>query len=228
MNKEFYWCLLMWINAGFFCENEGKIMFYFDGKAGYLTVITGPMASEKSGELIQRCKKAEKYQHKKVVVFKPQIDNRFSNDEVVSRIGLSIPCRNLPIHQVDLSLYEKDLKDCDIVAIDEIQFFDESIILAVKQLLKEGKHVIVSGLNMDYLGQPFGQIGTLLAIADEIIQKFAYCACCGRPAIHTQRLYQGKPVTQRFESNIKIDAVGGVDTYEPRCRLFFVSKEAKQ
>lgn len=198
-----------------------EYMFYMDGQAGFLTVIAGPMASEKSGELIQRCKKAEKYQHKNVVIFKPVIDNRFSTNEVVSRIGLRAKCYNLPVCNIDLHVYDALLWDADIVAIDEIQFFDESIVKAVKILLKKKKHVIACGLNMDYLGRPFGHIGTLLALADEVVQKYAYCAVCGRPAIHTQRLRNGKALTEQLESNIKIDDIGGEEAYEPRCRLCF-------
>ncbi len=198
-------------------------MIYNDGKSGFLTTIIGPMFSEKSGELIKRCKQAEKYQNKKVVVYKPILDNRYSEDEVVSRIGLRINA-----HRLNQNLSEEDLagkvydlcKDADMVGFDEAQFFSEEIVEIVRNLVGMGKEVIVDGLNLDYLGRPFGSMGNLLLFSDEIITKNAFCKCCGRPAMYTQRLIDGKPDTGT-EGGLVL--IGDTESYEPRCRLCYES-----
>lgn len=190
-------------------------MFYNDGKSGFLTVIVGPMASEKSGELISKLMKAEKYQKQRVCAFKPNIDNRFADNKLVSRIGLSMDCENLDLN-VKISDVEKYIDKYDVFGIDEIQFFDkDSIISVINYLLDNNKHVMVCGLALDYLGNPFGCIGDVMAIADEIIQKYAYCTKCGRPAIHSQMIENGVEVTTRR------DIINIGTGYEPRCRLCF-------
>lgn len=190
-------------------------MFYNDGKSGFLTVITGAMMSEKSGELISSLIKAEKYQKKRICAFKPKIDNRFSNDEVASRIGLSLKCKNLNL-DVTVNDIAEYVEEYDVFGIDEIQFFNkDSIISVINYLLAHNKHVIACGLSTDYLGNPFGCIGDVLAIADEIIQKFPYCSKCGRPAIHSQLIENGVEVTS------KRDVINIGFGYEPRCRLCF-------
>lgn len=198
-------------------------MIYNDGKSGFLTTIIGPMFSEKSGELIKRCKQAEKYQNKKVIVYKPILDNRYSEDEVVSRIGLRINA-----HRLNQNLSEEDIqgkvydlcKNVDMVAFDEAQFFSEEIVDIVRNLVGLGKEVIVDGLNLDYLGRPFGSMGNLLLFSDEIITKNAFCKCCGRPAMYTQRLIDGKPDTGT-EGGLVL--IGDTESYEPRCRLCYES-----
>jgi len=196
-------------------------MIYNDGKAGFLTTIIGPMFSEKSGELIKRCLLAEKYQGKKVIVYKPALDNRFSDDDVVSRIGLRIVAHKLDqnlgnIKAIDI--YET-CKDAHIVAFDEAQFFSHELVDIVEHLIRGGKHVIVAGLNLDFLGKPFGHLDELLLFSDEIEMKSAFCACCGRPAMYTQRLVDGEPVTEG-----ELVVIGDTESYEPRCRLCYVKK----
>lgn len=198
-------------------------MIYNDGKAGFLTTIIGPMFSEKSGELIKRCKQAQQYQNKKVIVFKPIVDKRYSTDEVVSRIGLKMPAARLNqnLKCVD---FEKEIyaicKDMDMVAFDEAQFFSNEIVEIVKKLLSMDKHIMVAGLNLDYLARPFGSIGDLLLYSDEVIVKTAFCKKCGRPATYTQRLIDGKAVT---EQSGELVVIGDSESYEPRCRLCYES-----
>lgn len=197
-------------------------MLYFDGKSGLVTVITGPMFSEKSGELIKRSRKLEKYGHKKVIGFKPSIDNRFSSDEIVSRIGLKMKAKPIA-KDIDDRLYKEVMeraKFCDVIAFDEAQFFNERIVEITKELAYKGKMVLVSGLNLDYRGKPFGSIGELMTQADEVITLTAHCSCCGRPAIFTQRLINGHPVKDG-----PVELVGDTEAYEPRCRLCFVPPE---
>ena len=188
---------------------------------GYLTAIVGSMFSEKSGELISRLLKISVYQHRKVCVFKPAIDNRFAENEVVSRTGLRIQCRNFPA-----SISVNDVKDIvneyDVFGIDEVQFFDESVLDVVEYLLDNDKEVLVSGLNTNFVGQPFAQTASLMAMADEVVQKYAYCAKCGRPAIRSQLVVNGIAVTKMDGDGIVI----GDTTYEPRCRHCF-EKEKK-
>lgn len=209
-----------------FSQKERNVLLYNDGKAGFLTTIIGPMFSEKSGELIKRCIQAREYQNKHVEVFKPRLDNRFSDDEVVSRIGLRMKAHS--IHQ-DLSQVDipgeilAPCQDAHMVAFDEAQFFSQELVGIVELLLQEGKHVIVAGLNLDYLGRPFGCIGTLLLFSDEIVTKSAFCKCCGRPAMYTQRLVDGKPIS-RTEEDERLVVIGDSESYEPRCRLCVVKE----
>lgn len=197
-------------------------MQYFDGKSGFITVISGAMFSEKSGELIKRCKKMEKYQHKKILAFKPSIDNRFSEQEIVSRIGLKM--KSVPIAKdIDPSLYQEIINKArfaDVIAFDEAQFFNHAIVNLVKELAYQGKMVMIAGLNLNYKGEVFGHMGELMAMADEIVNLTASCACCGRPAIFTQRLVNGKPAKDG-----PIELVGDAESYETRCRLCFVPPE---
>ena len=201
-------------------------MICFNGK-GTLSVIYGPMRSAKSGELIKLCSDAEEYQHKKGIVFKPDIDNRFSDTSVVSRLGTSLPAINIPCDLKDIleevkskgTISETNLLDKDFVAFDECQFFSKEIVDIIYILLKYKKDVVVAGLNLDFTGNPIGSINTLLLMADNPIQKHAYCSCCGEPAFYTQLLdgTSGKPVT-KAESNVVV----GEALYEPRCRNCYV------
>lgn len=197
-------------------------MIYNDGKAGFLTMIIGPMFSEKSGELIKQCLLSRNYQNKAVKIYKPAIDDRYGDDEVASRIGLRMPAENIP-QELGEPLIRQILADCagaDMVAFDEAQFFSPGLVEAVCGLLDAGKHVLVAGLNLDYLGRPFGSIQTLLLYADEILVKKAYCKCCGRPAMYTQRVIGGREVTAGSMDELVL--IGDRESYEARCRLCFV------
>ncbi len=201
-------------------------MIYNDGRSGFLTTIIGPMFSEKSGELIKRCLLSEKYQGKKVVVYKPSLDDRYSKEEVVSRIGLKIKAhlldRDLTCHDLEQEVFAR-CRNADIVAFDEAQFFSKEIIEVVERLVCSDKQVIVAGLNLDYLGRPFGFINSILLFSDEIVVKSAFCRCCGRPAMYTQRLVDGKPFTLK-DIHAEIGLIGDTESYEPRCRLCFVKE----
>lgn len=195
-------------------------MHHYVGTTGFVTLITGPMFSEKTGELIKRLKKMQKYGRKKVKAYKPQRDTRFSKDEIVSRIGYSFPATNLPeeITEEVIHFVLEDTKDVDVVAFDEAQFFSKNIITLVDELAYRKKHVMIDGLNLDYRGKVFGCMGGLMAISNEIIQLTAYCACCGSPmGTHTQRLINGKPAKLG-----PIVMIGDSESYEPRCRNCFV------
>ena len=195
-------------------------MQYYDRNAGFITVITGPMFSEKTGELIKRCEKLKKYGRKKVKVYKPNNDNRFSQDEIVSRMGYRLPATNIPreITNVVMEKILKETEEYDVVAFDEAQFFSKNIMALVDELAYRKKHVIVDGLNMDYRGKEFGYIGGLMAMADEIVKLTAYCSRCGSPmGTHSQRLTNGKPAKLGA-----IVMIGDTESYEPRCRNCFV------
>lgn len=198
-------------------------MIYNDGKAGFLTVIIGPMFSEKSGELIKQCLLSQNYQNKTVRIYKPVIDDRYGEDEVVSRIGLRMPAHNISqeITPELIRTIQADCETADLVAFDEAQFFSEGLLELTLGLLDRKKQVMIAGLNLDYLGRPFGCIGQLLLHADEVIVKKAYCKCCGRPAMYTQRVIDGQPVTARnLDSELVL--IGDQESYEARCRLCFV------
>lgn len=187
---------------------------------GFITVIIGPMFSEKSGELIKRCQKLMQYGRKKVRAYKPAEDDRFSQEEIFSRIGYKLPATNIPTHLTPEAIEKiiSETKLADVVAFDEAQFFSKGIISLVEELAYNGKHVIVDGLNMDYRGKEFGYIGGLLAIADEIVKLTSFCAVCGDPeATFTQRIINGQPATLG-----PVILIGNTESYEPRCRRCFV------
>ncbi|MFD1956684.1 thymidine kinase [Paenibacillus thailandensis] len=187
---------------------------------GIITVITGPMFSEKSGELIKRCRKLRDFGRKKVIAFKPAEDTRFVQNEIVSRSGYGMEAvcvpRRLPKEWTDAILAQS--ADADVVAFDEAQFFAEPIVGLVEELACRGKMIICDGLNLDYRGKPFGCMGSLLAMADEIVKLTAYCAVCGDPhAAYTQRIVGGQPALPG-----PIVLIGDTESYEPRCRRCFV------
>lgn len=170
---------------------------------GWIEVISGCMFSGKTEELIRRLHRA-KYAKLKVKIFKPKIDDRYSKSEIVSHSDQTLP--SIVIEKSDEILPQ--IKDADIIGIDEAQFFDENITTVVLKLAEMGKRVIVAGLDMDYKGQPFGQMPTLLAIAEYVTKPKAICVVCGSPATMTQRISKS---TEQVE-------VGATDKYEARCR----------
>lgn len=195
-------------------------MQFFDGNSGFITVITGPMFSAKSEELIKRCEKMKRYGRKSVKAYKPANDNRFSENEIVSRTGYRIPATNIPtdITEEVMRIILEDTQNIDVVAFDEAQFFSKNIMKLVDELAYRKKQVIISGLNMDYRGKEFGFVGGLLAMADEPVKLTAFCSCCGSPmGTHSQRLTNGKPAKLGA-----IVLIGDTESYEPRCRNCFV------
>jgi len=151
---------------------------------GWIEVVTGSMFSGKSEELIRRLRRAQ-IARQKVQIFKPLIDNRYSDDHIVSHSDMRIPSRAV---RGSAELLELVDDDTEVVGIDEGQFFDAGLPSVCNALANHGKRVIVAGLDQDYLGRPFEPMPQLLAIAEYITKTLAICVVCGNPANHTQRL----------------------------------------
>lgn len=177
---------------------------------GCLEVICGSMFSGKSEELIRRVHRV-RFGKLKAEVFKPAIDDRYSEAEVVSHNGISVLAT--PVVSAEEILYKKDA-DSDVVAIDEVQFFDEGIVPVVQRLADEGIRVLVAGLDQDFRGKPFGQVPELMGLAETVTKLQAICVVCGDAASRTQRLIDGKPAPYD-EPTIM---VGASEAYEARCR----------
>lgn len=182
----------------------------FNARLGWIEVICGPMFAGKSEELIRRIKRLE-YAKKKVVVFKPTIDDRYSADEVVSHNKRKTKCYNLS-HSNEVMKYITE--DVYAVAFDEVQFMDEGIVQVIDRLAEMGKRVICAGLDNDFRGEPFSIMPQLLCKAEYVSKLTAICTCCGANATRTQRIVNGKPAF--YEDPILI--IGASETYEPRCR----------
>ena len=174
---------------------------------GWIEVITGSMFSGKSEELIRRLRRAQ-IAKQKVQTFKALIDNRFSDDHIVSHSDMRIPSQNVTSSDELVTLGDTDT---EVVGIDEGQFFDPSLPAACNTLADSGKRVIIAGLDKDYLGRPFEPMPQLLAIAEYITKTLAICVVCGGPANHTQRL---------VASSTRV-LVGATGMYEARCRRCF-------
>ena len=173
---------------------------------GKLEVICGPMFSGKSEELLRRLKRAQ-IAKQSFILYKPAIDNRYSETHVVTHSGIEMKCH--VIHNAESLLSSVD--NSDIIAIDESQFLDENTPNIVEILVKNGKRVIVAGLDMDSSGKPFGPMPNLLAKAEDVLKVTAVCEKCGKDATHTYRH------SASHSSNDTI-LVGAGDHYEARCR----------
>ncbi|MEG0180418.1 MAG: thymidine kinase [Terrisporobacter sp.] len=183
---------------------------------GYIEVVVGPMYSGKSEELIRRLKRA-KIAKQKIIVFKPQIDDRYSKKDVVSHSGDSINA--IPIHNAS-EIYNLIDEDVQVVGIDEVQFFDRKIVDVAVDLANKGIRVIAAGLDMDFKGEPFGPTPDLLAMAEFVDKIQAICSVCGQPATRSQRLINNEPA--RYDD--PIIQVGAIESYEARCRKCHVVK----
>ena len=172
-------------------------------RRGWIEVICGSMFSGKTEELIRRLKRV-KIANLKAEIFKPAIDIRYDEIKIVSHDTNSIHSTPLP----DAKSILAHAIDCDVVGIDEAQFFDEDIADVCEQLAQKGVRVIVAGLDMDYLGKPFGQMPNLLAVADYITKLHAICVVCGNIANISYRKTAQKGQV----------VLGEKDIYEPRCR----------
>ena len=173
------------------------------GKRGWIEVICGSMFSGKTEELIRRLKRA-KIANLKVEIFKPGIDVRYDETKVVSHDANTIASTPIDNSQTILLLAE----GVNVVGIDEAQFFDDEIVHVCEVLALRGVRVIVAGLDMDYLGKPFGQMPYLLSIADYITKLHAICMKCGNIANISYR---------KTEQEAQV-LIGEKETYEPRCR----------
>jgi thymidine kinase len=178
--------------------------------AGTLIVITGSMFAGKSEELIRQVRRAL-YARKKVQVFKSALDNRWDNAAIATHNGVRFEA--IPVSSSgDLERLVEP--DTEVVAIEEIQFFDDGIVALCDRWANEGRTVIAAGLDQDFRGQPFGFMPILLALADEVIKLRAICARCGQPASKTQRLVDGRPASWDEPTIL----IGAAERYEARCR----------
>lgn len=175
-------------------------------KSGSVEVICGSMFSGKTEELIRRLRRAQ-FAGQKIAIFKPKVDVRYSEDNIVSHDLKSIP--SIPINSAtDIFLMDSDVR---VVGIDEAQFFDDTLIKVVQTLANRGVRVIVAGLDMDYLGNPFGPMPAIMSIAEEVQKVHAICVKCGNLANHSHRLVK----------NENLVVLGEKDVYEPLCRDCF-------
>jgi len=172
-------------------------------ETGWIEVVTGCMFSGKTEELIRRLRRA-KIAKQKVVVFKPKIDLRYSNDSIVSHSEQSLPSILIEDAKEIPALAE----DAQVIGIDEAQFFSNELVEICNQLADKGKRVIIAGLDQDYRGVPFEPIPQLLSVAEYITKSLAICVVCGNPADRTQR---------KIVSAERV-VVGAADVYEARCR----------
>ncbi|HJP82725.1 MAG TPA: thymidine kinase [Fimbriimonadaceae bacterium] len=177
---------------------------------GSITVVCGSMFAGKSEELIRRARRAL-YAKRKVQVFKPAIDNRYDESKVVTHMGVdheAVPVKNV------VDLRSKIDRNTQVILIEEVQFFDESICELAMELADKGKEVICAGLDQDFRREPFGPMPRLLALADEVVKLRAICMNCGAIASHTFRQIDGKPAHR----DDPIILIGALESYEARCR----------
>ncbi len=177
---------------------------------GRVEVICGSMFSGKTEELIRRARRAQ-IAKQRVQVFTPAIDTRYASHSVMSHNGQGFDAR--PCND------SKEIGDCieestTVVAIDECQFFDQALIELVGRLAARGVRVILAGLDLDFRGEPFGPIPTLMCLAEEVTKLHAICTVCAEDASRTQRLVNGKPA--RYDD--PLIQVGAAEAYEARCR----------
>lgn len=175
-------------------------------RRGWIEVICGSMFSGKTEELIRRLKRV-KIANLRVEIFKPAIDVRYDAEKIVSHDTNAILSTPVDHSHTILLLAQ----DADVVGIDEAQFFDDQILFVCEQLALKGKRVIVAGLDMDYMGKPFGQMPNLLAVADYITKLHAICVKCGNIAA----------ISFRKEAVGGQVLLGEKDVYEPRCRTCY-------
>ena len=176
-------------------------------RTGWIEVVCGSMFSGKTEELLRRLTRA-RIARQKVEVFKPGIDKRYDDEDVVShdsKKSSSIPVENA----AQILFYAEDF---EVVGIDEAQFFGDELVNVCNELADKGKRVIVAGLDMDYLGKPFGPIPQLLATAEYVTKVHAICMKCGNLANYSHRTVQ----------NDKLVVLGETDAYEPLCRKCFL------
>jgi thymidine kinase len=177
---------------------------------GTLEVISGCMFAGKTEELIRRIKVLE-IAKQKVLVFKPRIDNRYSDTKVASHAGSMVD--SIIIDRA-AEILDHVTDDTDVVAIDEVQFLDKDIVEVCDILADRGIRVMAAGLDMDFRGEPFGVMPTLLTKAEFVTKLTAVCVKCGAPATRTQRIVNGRPAAWDDPQIV----VGAQETYEARCR----------
>lgn len=173
---------------------------------GWIEVVCGSMFSGKTEELIRRLNRA-RIAKMKVEIFKPGIDVRYSEEDVVSHNANAL--HSTPVENASqILLYATD---CDVVGIDEAQFFGNDLVDVCQQLANQGVRVIIAGLDMDYTGKPFGPMPHLMAIAEDVTKVHAICMKCGGLAQYSHRIIEGD----------KLVVLGETESYEPLCRDCF-------
>ena len=177
---------------------------------GVLEVITGPMFSGKSEELIRRLKRA-RIARQRVLCYKPDIDLRYHRRQIASHSAQTHDaCPVTSVEQLREDLFPR-IDTVDVVGIDEVQFLSSAVIPLSEELISLGKRVLVAGLDMTFAAEPFGPVPALMAMADKVTKLSAVCMVCGQSAIHTQRLGQSQELV----------VVGATGLYEARCRAHF-------
>ncbi len=182
--------------------------------SGWIEAICGPMFSGKSEELIRRVRRAI-IARKRVQVFKPAIDKRYSDCEIVTHAAVRMASE--PVASSAEILQKLDWRT-QVVGIDESNFFGPELVGVANQLADAGKQVIIAGLDTDFMGRPFIPMPDLLAVAESITKTLAICVRCGSPAKHTQRLIQSE----------ELILVGAAGSYEARCRRCFEPGASRQ
>jgi thymidine kinase len=189
-------------------------MDFITGNIGWIEVVCGPMFSGKSEELMRRLRRAM-IARKRVQVFKPAIDTRYSSDEIVSHGDIRM--KSEVVKDAPDILVRLDWRT-QVVGVDESNFFGPELVDIASQLADTGKQVIIAGLDTDYMGRPFSPMPTLLTLAESITKTLAICMRCGNPAKHTQRLVESDDLI----------VVGAGGMYEARCRRCFEPGVPKQ
>jgi thymidine kinase len=187
---------------------------------GKLTVVCGSMYAGKSEELIRLARRSL-YAKKRVQVFKPKIDDRYHQTMVVSHQGVQFEA------EVAVNVEEMRLKldpKVQVLLIEEVQFFDSSVVDFCVEVADSGVEVVCAGLDQDFRRQPFGPMPTLLAVADEVVKLRAICMKCGATASHTYRMVNGKPA--HWDDPIVL--IGATESYEARCRNCFEIRRSKK
>ncbi len=189
-------------------------MDFISGNPGWIEVICGPMFSGKSEELIRRLRRSM-IARRRVQVFKPTIDNRYSEEDIVSHGEVRM--KSEPANDV-AGILAKLNPRTEVIGVDEANFFGAGLTAAATHLADSGKQVIIAGLDMDYTGRPFPPIPELLAVAESITKMLAICVQCGNLAHHSQRLAESDDLI----------VVGAAGMYEARCRRCFEPRSPRQ
>ncbi len=183
---------------------------YQSYRDGWVETISGCMFAGKTEELIRRIKVLE-FAKKEIMVFKPVIDNRYSETKVVSHAGSSV--ESYVISEA-IEILDMIKPTTEVVAIDEAQFFDDDICYVADELANRGIRVMCAGLDTDFRGEPFGPMPKLITEAEFVTKLAAVCNKCGAPATRTQRIINGKPASYNDPQIL----VGASESYEARCR----------
>ena len=182
-------------------------------RTGWIEVICGSMFSGKTEELIRRLNRA-RIARQKVEIFKPSVDTRYDETNVVSHDAKAVS--STPVENASQILFYA--QDFEVVGIDEAQFFGEELVSVCNELARNGKRVVVAGLDMDYLGNPFGPIPKLMATAEYVTKVHAICIRCGNLANYSHRTVK--------DDNLVV--LGETDVYEPLCRQCFLKARKEQ